>query len=151
MCQRIAGNLEELAAACHMQPPLQVRARGVVAFVDEVHEFFVSGIRCRAHFAGITAIAEFALVALAAPGTSNSQHGLSMSVRVGTYTALIDRPPRGEALETQMLGERMWPAGSDQVRGRHASGRNGFEAAVAPPAVQDQSFQGRPGNDGRAI
>jgi hypothetical protein len=74
---RVAEELQELAAAADVQPPLEVPSARVRAFIGVDTELPEAGLRTRAWRGGVAAVAKLGFVAYAAPGTWDSQHGLA--------------------------------------------------------------------------
>src|SRR5256886_12709142 len=113
----------------------------VVPLVDIGGERRKSRIGGGPHLAGVAPIANLGLVAFTARRAGDAQHGRfsSVSVRERAGTALIDGASGGEALHTQVSGERVRRLARDEVRRRQAPGRDRLEAAVAPAAIHDRS------------
>src|ERR1700688_2928875 len=73
----VAEELQELAAATDVQPPLHMPAPLVGSFIGAGAVLGQSGLRVRTRQGRIATVAKLGFVAYAAPGTGDSQHGIA--------------------------------------------------------------------------
>src|SRR5215211_6543498 len=96
MRQRMPTHLQDAAAAMDVVPVLEVQAVRIGALVDIGPKRRLACVGGRSCDGGVAAIAELRLVAQAAMGAPDAQHG-SVRPRVGPDTALRDGAAFGEA------------------------------------------------------
>jgi sarcosine oxidase subunit beta len=91
---------------------------------------------------GVAAIGEFAMVALAAEGAMDAQHGSVQPWRRAA-AGLVDGGAAREAVKRERRAERIGPVAGDQVREAPAGGRRRLEPAIAPAGIEIEPIDRR--------
>src|SRR3546814_19380446 len=83
-------------------------------------------------------VGEFGVVARAAPGAGDQQHGLTLSMRHAGGAVLVDQVAAPEALQGEGCGDGVGPVVRHQVGEDVPGPGRRLEAAGAPAAVEIQ-------------
>ena len=145
MREGIAGDHEPGMTAACVVPEFPMRAGRVVALIDIGGKLLecVGLIRVRTLESSVTQIDEFAQVAVAAVGATNSHRNLSMEVGLRAHPLLVDEMAGGETIQTIGGGNRMRLIPRDEMCKAPTRCGSGLEAAVTPAGVEIQPIDWR--------